>query len=166
VLGVVVHGQRVNVERDSVASVLVDAGTPDLLGEVVLGQLECIGEVVEREDDVSGGHGGELVEVHHADVWTFARRHRRGKALVEVAPLHRVRLDLDVVVLVVELVDELLHEGPVAAGEAVPERQGHVGPVVLSGELLGDSLVGAGARTAAHDERGSYGHDRRCGGSH
>jgi len=157
----------VHVERDAVARVVVHARVPDLLREVVGGQLEGLRQVVQGDDDVAGGVGRQLVQVHDPDVGALARLHGGRHALVEVAPLDGVAHHLDVLVLLVELGDELLHEGPVTTGEAVPVRQLDVLAVVGAVEGLSAAALGrapccltGGLAATAGDDRQAGGEDR------
>ena len=142
-LGVVVHAERVHVERDAVTRVVVDPGLPHLRGEVLLGEPDRLGQVVHRHDGLAGGVGGQLVQVHDPDVGPLAGGDRGRHPLVVLRPLHRVGADLDLRVLLHEVGDHLLHERPVATGEAVPVGQGHGGSVVATGERRG-RLAAAG----------------------
>src|SRR5690606_29474407 len=114
----------------------------------------------ERLDDLACGVAGHGVDVHDADVGSASRLHRGGQRVVVVAPLQGAHRHGDVGVVLVELVDEGLHEGPVAAGEAVPELQVHIGAVVAGrstvtsgrgvrrgGWVLGHALAAAGGQT-------------------
>ena len=163
--GVSVEAQRVDVQRDAVALVLVDAGVPDDRREVVLGELEAGGDLVERHDDPAGGARRQLVDVHDADVGTGAGRHRGWDLRVVVGPLQRVHRHRHVGVVRVELLDHLLHEGAVTTGEAVPEGQRHLGTVVLvalTEGAAGDRGTGRGAPAPTRCERGA-GADRTEG---
>ena len=163
--GVPVEAQRVDVQRDAVALVLVDAGVPDHGREVVLVELQAGGDLVERHDDPAGGVRRQLVDVHDADVGTGAGGDRVGHLGVVVGPLQRVHRHGDVGVGRVELLDHLLHEGAVTTGEAVPEGEGHLGTVVrvaLAEGAAGGGGPGRGASAAARCERGA-GADRTEG---
>src|SRR4029453_9399274 len=164
---VVVEEQRVGVQGDTVAVVLVDAGLPDLGVEVALLELEQLSHRVQGDDDAPGGVGGQLVDVHDGDVGAVAGLHRGRDLGIEVGPLQHVHADLDVLVLAVELVDQLAHERAVAAGEAVPEGQADVGPgVVLAlAELVAPAATTAGARrgTAPATAGGQQHAGRRAG---
>ena len=162
---VVEEPQGVHIQRDGVTHVVVDAGIPGHPGEVSLAEAEGRGHVVERLDHPAGRVGRHRVDVHDGDLRALAGRHRTGQLGVVVRPLLGVHGDLDVGVLGVELVDELLHDRPVTAGEAVPELQRHVRTVVaLSPAAAGDGLLLAGnlpgplsARGQAQAQAGSSG---------
>src|SRR4028119_2361385 len=81
---------------------------------------------------VAGARGlrARLPPVHGPDVGPLAARGRRRDGGVVVFPLHAVHLDVYVLVLGAELLDELAHEGPVPAREAVPERELHLRALV------------------------------------
>jgi hypothetical protein len=66
-------------------------------------------------------------------------------------------------VLVVELLDHLLHERTVTAGESVPVGEGDIGAGVLTGEFFARRWAGATGSTGAQRERGSGAYGHHCG---
>src|SRR5699024_4229308 len=125
--------------------------------EIVLGDLQGVGDVVERSEQAPCGRGGQGVQVVDRHLRSVTGGQGGGQARVEVVPLDHGGLHRDVLVLGVELVHQVLHHRSVPTGETVPKRQLDSGAVV---GLAAATSVGASAAPAA----GATGHDCTAAG--
>src|SRR3712207_7670724 len=60
--------ERVDIQRDRVPLVVVRTGLPHRRREVGLGQVERLGQVVQRQDHPAGGVGGHRSEEHTSEL--------------------------------------------------------------------------------------------------
>jgi hypothetical protein len=131
----------VDVERDAIAAVPVPTRLPHTGRVLLRTQAQLVDDVVQRVDGLPCGLGAQLLEVHGADVGPLPGVHGGDDPLVKLLPPHRVLLDHDPVLAVVERCHEAPHGGAVASGEAVPERDGDWrGGVALSERRSGGRL--------------------------
>ena len=95
--------------------------------------FSAVGDVVQGNDHLARGVGGQIVVVHQTDLRSLAVAHRRRQLLEVLRPGDHSHADRDVGVLSVELLDHLPHDRPVSAGQPVPKGQLDGRPVVALG---------------------------------